>query len=70
MRNNRGEWDYREPNDKDNYTFIRNSGSKSWQFEEKHSVAHEVMWLGVALLFTVVVSCIIAFALGYLTGGV
>ena len=72
MRNNRGEWEYRESYDKDNYTFIRNSGIKSWELDNKYDKKlfwSEVRWTIVALLFTVFVSCIIAFALGYLTGG-
>lgn len=70
MRNNRGEWDYREPYDKDNFEFVRKSGIKQWELEDKRSVLQEVLWLGVALVFTVAVSCIIAFTLGYISGGV
>jgi hypothetical protein len=70
MRNNRGEWDYREPYDKDNFKFVRNSGIKQWELEDKRGVLSEVIWLGIALAFTVAVSCLIAFTLGYISGGV
>jgi hypothetical protein len=69
MRNNRGEWDYREPNDVDNYKFVRNSGIKSWEIEDKKNITHEIAWLGIALMFTVATSCLIAFVLGYISGG-
>lgn len=69
MRNSRGEWSYREPSDKDNYAFIRNSNAKDWQFEDKRSVMSEVMWIAIALMFTLLVSGALSFVFGLLTGG-
>jgi hypothetical protein len=69
MRNNRGEWEYREPYDKDNFEFVRNSGAKSWEFEAKRVYFwDEAKWLVIAVAFTVAFSCALSFALGYLVG--
>lgn len=37
MRNNRGEWEYRNPYDRDHYHFIRNSGLRPYDFEKKEN---------------------------------
>ena len=68
MRNNRGEWDYREPNDKDNYTFIRNSGAKRWEFDDKKYVKEELKWLVIAIISTVVFSSALGLLYGFLIG--
>ena len=70
MRNNRGEWDYRESFDSDNYKFVRNSGIKKWELDSGVDKWDEVKWVFIAFLFTVAMACVIGFGLGYLVGEV
>lgn len=70
MRNSRGEWSYREPNSSDNYKFVRNSGAKDWQFDDKKYVRQEIKWFFIAMASTIAFSCALGFILGWLTGGV
>ena len=44
MRNSRGEWDYRESYDSDNYKFVRNSGIKKWELDSAVDKWDEVKW--------------------------
>ena len=69
MRNNRGEWEYRESYDKDNYKFVRQSGIKQWEFDDKQYVKEELKWLVIAIISTVVFSGALGLLYGYLTGG-
>lgn len=70
MRNNRGEWEYREPSASENYKFIRYTGLRPSDFEQSKSAYFwdEAKWLVIAVAFTVAFSCALSFALGYLVG--
>lgn len=69
MRNSRGEWNYRESYDAENFKFIRNSGIQDWEIEDtRKNFWSEVAWLGIALVFTILFASALGFGLSLLMG--
>lgn len=71
MRNNRGEWDYREPSSSDHYKFVRYTGLREDDFVNTvPSMWSESKWMVGLTLFTIVFSCALGYVLNWLMGSV
>lgn len=69
MRNSRGEWEFREPSDRENYHFVRYTGLREHDFEDTvPSVWSEGKWIVGLMLFTIVFSIVLGIFLTWLMG--